>query len=75
LPPFSSTAIADALASQCVDATIPKVPISSGRVVNDIFHSLYERFGSQVEPFMIGSKTFHNQDTKEDFLPHPVLTL
>jgi hypothetical protein len=26
--------MAAALASQCVDATIPKVPISSGRVVN-----------------------------------------
>src|SRR2546429_944861 len=34
LPPRSSTAIPAAEASQCVDATIPKVPRSSGRVVN-----------------------------------------
>jgi hypothetical protein len=31
--------MADALASQCVDATIPNVPISSGRVVNDMPYS------------------------------------
>ena len=35
-PPRSSTAIPAALASQCVEATIPKVPDSSGRVVNAI---------------------------------------
>ena len=35
-PPRSSTAIPAALASQCVEATIPKVPDSSGRVVNCI---------------------------------------
>ena len=34
LPPRSSTAIPVGDASQCVDATIPKVPRSSGRVVN-----------------------------------------
>ncbi len=34
LPPCSSTAIPAAEASQCVDATIPNVPRSSGRVVN-----------------------------------------
>src|SRR5215471_17308068 len=34
LPPRSSTAMPAALASQCVDATMPKVPLSSGRVVN-----------------------------------------
>ena len=34
LPPRSSTDIPAAEASQCVDATIPKVPRSSGRVVN-----------------------------------------
>src|SRR5947199_2078923 len=34
LPPRSSTAIPAAEASQCVDATIPNVPRSSGRVVN-----------------------------------------
>src|SRR5207245_2349715 len=34
LPPCSSTAIPAADASQCVDATMPKVPRSSGRVVN-----------------------------------------
>jgi hypothetical protein len=28
--------MADALASQCVEATMPNVPISSGRVVNDM---------------------------------------
>ena len=33
LPPRSSTAIPVCEASQCVDATIPKVPRSSGRVV------------------------------------------
>src|SRR5215831_2157419 len=33
LPPRSSTAIPAALASQCVEATIPNVPRSSGRVV------------------------------------------
>ena len=33
LPPRSSTAIPVCDASQCVDATIPKVPRSSGRVV------------------------------------------
>ena len=31
-PPCSSTAIPAADASQCVDATIPNVPRSSGRV-------------------------------------------
>src|SRR5215831_661964 len=36
LPPRSSTAIPDALASQCVDATMPKLPCSSGRVVNSL---------------------------------------
>ena len=34
LPPRSSTAIPAADASQCVEATMPKVPLSSGRVVN-----------------------------------------
>src|SRR5438876_2083927 len=34
LPPCSSTAIPAADASQCVEATMPKVPRSSGRVVN-----------------------------------------
>src|SRR5947209_1798781 len=34
LPPCSSTAIPAADASQCVEATMPKVPLSSGRVVN-----------------------------------------
>jgi hypothetical protein len=34
LPPFSSTAIPAAEASQCVDATMPNVPASSGLVVN-----------------------------------------
>src|SRR3954468_19916487 len=34
LPPCSSTAMPAAEASQCVDATIPNVPRSSGRVVN-----------------------------------------
>jgi hypothetical protein len=34
LPPRSSTAMPDWDASQCVEATIPKVPRSSGRVVN-----------------------------------------
>src|SRR5215472_2058163 len=36
LPPRSSTAMPDALASQCVDATMPKLPCSSGRVVNSL---------------------------------------
>ena len=35
-PPRSSTAIPAADASQCVEATIPKVPLSSGRVVKAI---------------------------------------
>ena len=34
LPPRSSVAIPAADASQCVDATMPNVPRSSGRVVN-----------------------------------------
>jgi len=34
LPPDSSTAIPAADASQCVEATIPNVPASSGLVVN-----------------------------------------
>ena len=34
LPPCSSTAMPAADASQWVDATMPKVPASSGRVVN-----------------------------------------
>ena len=34
LPSCSSTAIPAAEASQCVEATIPNVPASSGRVVN-----------------------------------------
>src|SRR5437879_7655505 len=34
LPPRSSTAMPAALASQCVEATIPNDPRSSGRVVN-----------------------------------------
>ena len=38
LPPRSSTAIPAADASQCVEATMPKVPDSSGRVVNAIRH-------------------------------------
>ena len=32
-PPFSRIDIPAAVPSQCVDATIPKVPFSSGRVV------------------------------------------
>ena len=40
LPPCSRTAIPDAEASQCVDATIPKEPRSSGRVVNTGANSL-----------------------------------
>src|SRR5215831_8668938 len=40
LPPSSSTAIPAADASQCVEATMPKVPRSSGRVVNAIAESL-----------------------------------
>ncbi len=35
VPPASSTAIPDAVASQWVEATIPKVPASCGRVVNE----------------------------------------
>ena len=35
-PPRSSTAIPAADASQCVDATMPNVPLSSGRVVKVI---------------------------------------
>jgi hypothetical protein len=35
-PPPSSTAIPAPDASQCVEATIPNVPDSSGRVVNRI---------------------------------------
>src|SRR2546428_9478030 len=34
VPPDSSTAIPAAVASQCVEATMPNVPASSGRVVN-----------------------------------------
>ena len=34
LPPFSSTAIPAAEASQWVEATMPNVPASCGRVVN-----------------------------------------
>ena len=34
LPPASSIRIPTADASQCVEATMPKVPTSSGRVVN-----------------------------------------
>src|SRR5712691_11953316 len=34
LPPCSRTAIPAADASQCVEATMPNVPLSSGRVVN-----------------------------------------
>ena len=34
LPPSSSTAMAVADASQCVEAVTPKVPSNSGRVVN-----------------------------------------
>ena len=34
LPPCSSTAIPAAEASQCVEATMPNVPASSGLVVN-----------------------------------------
>ena len=36
LPPFSSTACPAAEASQWVEATMPKVPASSGRVVNSL---------------------------------------
>src|ERR1700757_2206010 len=36
LPPFSSIAIPTAVAIQCVDATTPKVPSISGRVVNGL---------------------------------------
>src|SRR5215475_7482839 len=34
LPPLSNTAMPADDASQCVDATMPNVPVSSGRVVN-----------------------------------------
>ena len=37
LPPFSSTDMPAADASQCVDATMPNVPASCGRVVNGGF--------------------------------------
>src|SRR5215472_9853341 len=39
LPPRSSTAMPAALASQCVEATMPNVPRSSGRVVNEIIRA------------------------------------
>ena len=34
LPPASSTRIPTPDASQCVEATMPKVPVRTGRVVN-----------------------------------------
>src|SRR6185312_15591530 len=36
LPPFSSTPMPTAVAIQCVEATTPKVPSISGRVVNGL---------------------------------------
>ena len=36
LPPFSSIAMPTAVAIQCVEATTPKVPSISGRVVNGL---------------------------------------
>ena len=45
LPPCSSTAIPAADASQCVEATMPKVPRSSGRVVN-----------TALEPYLLGDE-------------------
>ena len=36
LPPFSSVAMPTAVAIQCVEATTPKVPSISGRVVNGL---------------------------------------
>src|SRR5437588_4649086 len=36
LPPFSRTAMPTAVAIQCVEATTPKVPSISGRVVNGL---------------------------------------
>src|SRR5436190_12901606 len=43
LPPRSRTAMPAAEASQCVDATIPNVPRSSGRVVNPLMARSYVR--------------------------------
>src|ERR1700756_2316643 len=49
LPPCSSTAMPAADASQCVDATMPNVPLSSGLVVNT------------REPYLFG----HEPDRRE----------
>src|SRR6188472_4300103 len=43
LPPRSSTAMPAADASQCVEATMPKVPRSSGLVVNPLTQRSYAR--------------------------------
>src|SRR3954470_9576353 len=57
LPPCSSTAIPAADASQCVDATIPKVPLSSGRVEKLIGQTLVCRaVHSRLNPFALDPK-------------------
>src|ERR1700722_6201196 len=50
VPPASSTAIPDAVASQWVEATMPKLPASCGRVVNE------EPCGSISSPEGVGQR-------------------
>ena len=50
VPPASSTAIPDAVASQWVEATMPKLPASCGRVVNE------EPCGSISTPDGVGQR-------------------
>ena len=50
VPPASSTAIPEAVASQWVEATMPKVPASCGRVVNE------EPCGSISTPDGVGQR-------------------
>src|SRR6266511_1096440 len=56
LPPRSRTAIPAALASQCVEATMPNVPRSSGRVVNKVISDIAPRLATVDGPAGAGDQ-------------------
>src|SRR3954454_7303972 len=65
-PPCARPATAGAAGSQCVEATMPKVPVSSGRVVNTLATLLD---GADLQPdalvalaFRLGTGDRHGTD-------------
>ena len=64
LPPCSSTAIPAAEASQCVEATMPNVPASSGLVVNSGISAMTR---SSHQPRAAVCRLAHDGDILDDY--------